>query len=57
MDKALLNSVFEVKIIHGIGTGVMKNEVRKLLKQYRDIKKIWHPAPEMGGEGVTYVQF
>lgn len=57
MDKALLNNAYEVKIIHGVGTGVMRNEVRKLLKQYRDVKKIWHPEPELGGEGVTYVQF
>lgn len=57
MDKALLNNVHELKIIHGIGTGVMKNEVRKLLKQYKDIKEIWHPEPEQGGLGVTWVRF
>jgi DNA mismatch repair protein MutS2 len=57
IDKALLSSAYELKIIHGIGTGVMKNEVKKLLKQYKDIKKVWHPDPDQGGEGVTYARF
>ena len=57
MDKALVSNAYEVKIIHGIGTGVMKNEVKKLLRQYKDIKEIWHPHPDQGGEGVTMVRF
>lgn len=57
MDRALLNNVYELKIIHGIGTGVMKNEVKKMLKQYKDVKEVWHPDPEQGGEGVTLVRF
>jgi DNA mismatch repair protein MutS2 len=57
MDKALLNNAYELKIIHGVGTGVMRNEVRKLLKQYKDIKEIWHPPYDQGGEGVTLVKF
>ena len=57
MDRALLNNTYELKIIHGVGTGVLKNEVRKMLKQYKDVKEVWHPAPEQGGEGVTLVKF
>lgn len=57
LDKALMNNAYELKIIHGIGTGVLKNEVRKLLKQYKDIKEVWHPEPDQGGEGVTFVRF
>lgn len=57
MDRALMQNAYELKIIHGIGTGVLKNEVRKLLKQYKDIKEIWHPEPDQGGEGVTFVRF
>jgi DNA mismatch repair protein MutS2 len=56
MDRALLNNLYELKIIHGVGTGVMKKEVRKMLNEYKDIKKIWHPDAEYGGDGVTYVQ-
>jgi DNA mismatch repair protein MutS2 len=57
MDKALLNNVYEIKIIHGVGTGVLKNEVKKLLRQYKDVKETWHPEPDQGGEGVTFVRF
>ncbi|MFZ1750872.1 MAG: Smr/MutS family protein [Saprospiraceae bacterium] len=57
VDRALLNSTYELKIIHGVGTGVMKNEVKKMLRQYKDVKEIWHPDPEQGGEGVTLVRF
>ncbi|MCZ2101040.1 MAG: Smr/MutS family protein [Chitinophagales bacterium] len=57
MDQALMHNAYELKIIHGIGTGVLKNEVRKLLKQYKDIREIWHPDPDQGGEGVTFVRF
>ncbi len=57
MDRALLNNCYEVKIIHGIGTGVMKREVRKILKEYKDVKEVWHPEPEQGGEGVTFARF
>lgn len=57
LDNALINNAYEVKIIHGIGTGVLKKEVRKLLKQYKDVKEIFHPEPDQGGEGVTFVRF
>ncbi len=57
MDKALMHNAYELKIIHGIGTGVLRKEVRRLLKQYKDIREIWHPEPEQGGEGVTFVRF
>jgi len=57
LDRALLHNAFELKIIHGVGTGVMKKEVWKKLREYKDIKKMWHPEFEQGGDGVTLVQF
>lgn len=56
LDRALINNLHELKIIHGVGTGVMKKEVHKMLREYKDVKKIWHPESELGGEGVTYVK-
>jgi DNA mismatch repair protein MutS2 len=56
LDNALLTNAFELKIIHGVGTGVMRNEVRKMLQGYKDVKEFWNPEPEMGGEGVTIVR-
>ena len=57
LDRALLHHAYELKIIHGYGTGVMKKEVWKMLREYKDIKKYWHPEHDAGGEGVTIVQF
>jgi len=57
LDRALLHHAYELRIIHGYGTGVMKKEVWRMLREYKDIKKYWHPEPEAGGEGVTIVQF
>ena len=36
------DSFYELKIIHGHGTGVMKKEVWKMLREYKDVKKYWH---------------
>lgn len=57
LDRALLHNMYELKIIHGHGKGVLKKEVWNILKQYKDVKKYWHPVAEEGGEGVTLVQF
>lgn len=57
LDRALLHNMYELKIIHGQGKGVLKKEVWNILKQYKDIKKYWHPSMEEGGDGVTLVQF
>ncbi|MFZ1704924.1 MAG: Smr/MutS family protein, partial [Saprospiraceae bacterium] len=57
LDNALMHSQYELRIIHGYGTGVMKKEVWKMLREYKDIQKFWHPESEQGGEGVTIVQF
>lgn len=57
LDKALLSNVYELRIIHGVGTGVMKNEVKRMLREYKDVREVWHPSPEQGGEGVTCVRF
>jgi len=56
LDRALINNAYELKIIHGVGTGVMKNEVKKMLRQYKDVKEFWHPDPDQGGDGVTLVR-
>ncbi len=55
IDQALINNSVSLTIVHGIGSGVLKREVMKKLKEYADIKKIYHPKEEYGGEGVTHI--
>ncbi len=57
IERGLMNNVFELKIIHGIGNGIMKKHVHKKLRDYSEINKIWHPEEEFGGHGVTLFSF
>jgi len=57
LDNALIGNLSRVKIVHGVGSGVLSKMVKKKLREYKDVKKIWHPEDDMGGRGVTYVDF
>ena len=57
LDKALVNNAAQLKIVHGKGSGVLKKVVLKIIREYRDVREYWHPEDEMGGDGVTYVEF
>jgi len=56
-DNALMGSVLQLKVLHGKGSGVLKKVVWSKAKEYKDIKKIWHPAEDFGGQGVTLISF
>ena len=56
MDKALISNNSRLKIVHGIGSGVLLKLTRKILKEYKDVKKIWHPEEEFGGRRLTYIE-
>lgn len=54
VDKAILAGKREIVIIHGVGTGLLKQEVHKLLKSYYAIK--FEKATSRNyGEGATLV--
>lgn len=54
-DDALLNNLATVRIIHGRGTGALKNAIEQHLKQQEFVES-WHSAkPLEGGEAVTVV--
>ncbi len=57
LDNALISSLTQVKILHGKGSGVLKKVVWQKAKEYKDIKKIWHPNEDFGGVGVTLISF
>ncbi len=56
-DNALMANTNTVRILHGKGTGALKNVVRTKLKEYNVPMQISHPHPEFGGDGVTIVNF
>ena len=57
VDKAMMNDTTHLKILHGKGTGVLRKAVKRKLKEYSAISKIYHPPREQGGDGVTMVEF
>ncbi|MGB3531649.1 MAG: Smr/MutS family protein, partial [Saprospiraceae bacterium] len=56
LDRALLSNVHEVKILHGKGTGILRDVVRSQARQYKAIKNILHPPEEAGGDGISILQ-
>ena len=57
LDNALMSSKSQLKILHGKGSGVLRKALWSKAKEYKDIKKIWHPEEEFGGQGVTFIAF
>ncbi len=57
LDRALLTSTNNLRIVHGKGTGVLRNVVRQKLQEYRELRTFYHPADDDGGDGVTVVEF
>ena len=56
LDRALLSSANNLSIVHGKGTGALRNIVREKLREYQEIKRMYHPAQQEGGDGVTIVE-
>ncbi|MEQ8821516.1 MAG: Smr/MutS family protein [Sumerlaeia bacterium] len=57
LDRALLCDYPYVRIIHGVGEGLLYKTVREFLNGYPSVKS-WRPGtPEEGGGGVTVVEF
>ncbi len=54
-DKAILNNVKTLEIIHGKGSGKLRNLVLRKMKDYKDFRSYYHPDPERGGDGVTCI--
>ncbi|MDE7256891.1 MAG: Smr/MutS family protein, partial [Clostridia bacterium] len=55
IDKALTDNLEQVKIIHGVGTGKLRNAVAQFLKKHRGVKEYRAGAYGEGEIGVTIV--
>jgi len=42
-----------IRIVHGKGTGILRREVRDLLKHHPKVRTYQYASPHDGGEGVT----
>lgn len=53
IDQALLNNMSQVDIIHGIGTGVIREAVTKYLRRHKHVKHFEYAPQTAGGSGCT----
>lgn len=56
VDDAVMFDISQVKILHGKGNGILKEEIRKYLKNYPGVKSCRDEAVDMGGSGITIVE-
>jgi len=56
LDSAVLNNLDTVYIIHGLGTGALRQGVQDTLKKFRFAREVEYARPEQGGFGCTIVK-
>lgn len=57
IDEAILLEIFEVRILHGKGDGILRELVRKYLGGIKEVKNYRDEVLELGGHGITVVSF
>ena len=56
IDDATMVGVGQVKILHGKGNGVLREEIRKYLKTVPSVRSFRDEAVQQGGAGITVVE-
>ncbi len=57
IDDALMVGVSSVAILHGKGTGALKEEIRRYLRTVPDVARAVDAHADRGGSGITVVEF
>jgi DNA mismatch repair protein MutS2 len=56
IDEAVMVGVFEVKILHGKGNGILRNVVREYLQTVDVVTSVRDEHVDFGGAGITVVE-
>ena len=56
VDRAVLSGLHEIKIIHGVGEGILVRAIREYLRDDPRIKKSRPGGPAEGGAGVSFAE-
>ncbi len=56
LDRAIRDGVSKLRVIHGRGSGVLRNVVRDHLRYHRSVSDFGPEPRERGGNGATWVQ-
>lgn len=57
IDHAILLNISEVSILHGKGSGALREAIRQYLSEVQEVKKFHDAHPDQGGHGITHVYF
>lgn len=57
LDDSILAEAKQVRIVHGRGTGTLRNAIHRLLKSHRGVDEYSLAPQNEGGEGATVVTF
>ncbi|MDR0725682.1 MAG: Smr/MutS family protein [Prevotellaceae bacterium] len=56
VDEAIMLRINEIKILHGKGNGILKDEIRRYLKTFGDTLTFFDEQEDAGGAGITVVK-
>ena len=56
VDDAMMLGMTNIKILHGKGNGVLREEIRKYLKITQGVKSFHDESIEFGGSGITCIE-
>ncbi len=57
IDDAILLDIFEVRILHGKGDGILRQLVRDYISRVPEVREFRDELIELGGHGITVVKF
>jgi len=56
IDSLVLDNIKRARVIHGLGSGILKEMVRETLKELPHVKNFYPASPQEGGDGATIVE-
>ena len=56
IDEAMMIGCSELKILHGKGNGILRTQIRNLLKNVTGIEYVGDEHPDFGGAGITVIK-
>lgn len=56
LDESFMNGLQRIRIIHGFGTGALKNFVHHFLKNHTHVLRYTFAEPNQGGQGATIAE-
>ncbi|GGH02294.1 endonuclease MutS2 [Silvibacterium dinghuense] len=57
IDRAFLNGLPRIRIVHGTGMGVLRRTLRAWLQRHPQVASVTEPGQNEGGAGATVVEF